>query len=93
MLVVPDGSPFHHALDVERRGGPPPDALAHALGPQAMARWGEIEVIAKLLDQPAHLILRHVLQHGDTALIQDHSLQIVRCDTAQLWRVIGRRPL
>ena len=92
VLIPPDASPFHHALDVEMRAHPAPEALTQALGPHAMARWGEIEVIAKLLDQPAHLTLRRALAQGAAVLIRDHGLQIARCDTVTFWRVIGRRP-
>ncbi|MFN7052450.1 MAG: hypothetical protein ACK4NH_10070, partial [Gemmobacter sp.] len=68
VLIPPDGSGFCHALDVESRAFAPPAALARALGPGAMRRWGEIEVIAKLVDLPAHLVLRLVLQ-GDGPLL------------------------
>ena len=68
-------------------------ALAQALGGDAMRRWGEIEVMAKLLDQPAHLMLRRVLSGEGAALIRHYSLEIRRCDTAELWLVLGRRPV
>lgn len=93
VLIVPEGSEQRFALDVERRDLAVPEALAQALGGDAMRRWGEIEVMAKLLDQPAHLMLRRVLSGEGAALIRDNSLEIRRCDTAELWLVLGRRPV
>lgn len=92
VLLTPNGGGAHYALDVERRDLPPPEALVRALGPGAMARWGEIEVIAKLLDQPAHLVLRAVQADGVAALCHRHAIRLARCDTETLWRVVGQRP-
>ena len=93
VLLPPAGDGRHYALDVERRDLPPPEALARALGPRALQRWGEIEVIAKLLDHPAHLVLRRVLAGGGPDLLRAHGLRIRRSDTPALWRVVGRRPV
>jgi hypothetical protein len=98
VLVPPAGTALRFALDVERRDRPAPAALARVLGPRAMERWGEIEVIAKLTDLPAHLVLRRVLAGGagaaeaTAALAQAQGLRLARCDTAELWRVVGCRP-
>lgn len=81
-----------YALDVELRAPAPPEALAALLGPDAMQRWGEIEVMAKLLDIPAHLVLRRVLAGDGPGLIRAGGLRILRADTGDLWRVVGCRP-
>jgi len=91
VLLTPGGDGLRFAIDVECRALPPPEALIHALGPEAMKRWGEIEVIAKLLDRPAHLVLRDVQAKGIEALCQRHAIRLARCDTAALWRVVGCR--
>ena len=93
VLVPPDASAYSYAIDVERRDLPVPEALAQALGPDAIRAWGRIEVIAKLLHKPAHLVLRCALQGEEPALIAQNGLQILRSDTADHWRVIGRPPL
>jgi len=89
VLLTPAGDGLRYALDVERRDLPPPEALARALGPLAMECWGEIEVIAKLLDRPAHLVLREVQAGGVAALCARHGIRLARCDTDRLWRVVG----
>lgn len=81
---------WRYALDVELRAPPAPARLAAVLGARAMQRWGEIEVIAKLLDCPAHLVLRQALALGEAALIRDHGMQLLRADTALHWCVVGR---
>lgn len=93
VLILPEAHGFTYALDVERRDLPPPAALADALGKNAMQRWGEIEVMAKLLDIPAHLVLRRVLAGGGPALIAEYKLEMARRDSDSLWCVIGRKPL
>lgn len=93
VLIPPESDGFVYALDVERRDLPNPTALAAVLGPLAIQRWGEIEVMAKLLDTPAHLILRQVLAVGVQVLMAENGLAIIRQDSASLWCVIGRRPL
>jgi hypothetical protein len=80
-----------YALDIELRTAPPPEAIAGLLGPDAMQRWGEIEVMAKLLDIPAHLVLRRVLAGKGPDLIRAHQIVFCRADTDDLWRVVGRR--
>lgn len=92
LLIPPAGDGHLYALDVEARALPVPEALRAALGPRAMARWGEIEVMAKLVDLPAHLMLRRVLAGEGPALIAAHGIEICRCDTPDFWRVIGRCP-
>lgn len=81
-----------YALDVELRALPVPPHLGRALGPQAMRHWGRIEVMAKLLDIPAHLMLRRHLAGEAAALIRAHGLTFCRADTATHWRIVGRRP-
>lgn len=87
----PDG--HRYALDVERRDLPPPEQLAALLGEDAMAAWGEIEVMAKLLDIPAHLLLRRVLAGERDGLVRSHRIEFRRADTPGLWRVVARCPL
>lgn len=85
----PGGDPAdRYALDVECRGLPPPAALAAALGPRAMALWGELEVVAKLSGQPVHLVLRAHLAGQDPRAAP--GLEIRRADTAGHWIVLGR---
>lgn len=91
MLIPPKGAGFDYALDVERRDLPAPEALARTLGPRALERWGEIEVIAKLMDLPAHLVLQRVLAGEGPALCLMHGIEIARSDTLTLWRIFGRR--
>lgn len=89
MFCPVPGDGWHYALDVEARNLPAPEHLTRALGPDAMRKWGEIEVMAKLSDLPAHLVLRAVLA-GQPPNIP--GLQTLRADTPDLWCIIGRVP-
>jgi hypothetical protein len=91
VLLTPPGDRRRFALDVECRDLPAPEALTCTLGPHALPLWGEIEVIAKLLDHPAHLVLRAVQTDSVAALCAQHGIALARCDTAALWRVVGYR--
>ena len=93
VLIPTEHKAYAYALDVERRDLPAPEALAQALGPDAMKRWGEIEVIAKLLDLPAHIVLRAVLAGDGPALRWGQGIEMHRTDSLTHWRVIGRRTL
>lgn len=91
VFLPPSGAAHAFAIDVEPRHRPAPPALAAALGRDAMARWGEIEVMAKLTGLPAHLVLRRVLAGGGAALAAGYGLEIARADTPGHWVVAGRR--
>lgn len=80
-----------YALDVERRDLPVPEHLARVLGARALRRWGTVEVIAKLLDTPAHLVLRRVLAGEGPHLLRAHGIRLLRADTPDLWRIVGCR--
>jgi hypothetical protein len=91
VLLVPEGTIGSYALDVERRDLPQSEAVATALGPEYLQRWGEIEVMAKLLDLPAHLVMQEVQAGNGSRLRQRHGIDIQRQDTGEHWIVIGRR--
>jgi len=80
---------FRHALDVEPKCTPLPAPLARALGGADPALWTEIEVIAKLTDTPAHLVLR---AHAAGAGIRPPGLEIRHCDSATHHIAVGRVP-
>lgn len=90
MFCPAPGDPARYALDVEARALPVPAALRAQLGPDAMSRWGEIEVVAKLIGEPAHLVLRSTLRGEPAGLRTRHGITLQRADTPTHWRVIGR---
>lgn len=92
VVVAPAGDGFDYALDVERRDCPIPEFLASALGRSAMETWGVVEVFAKLLDVPAHLMLLRFLAEGLTKTASENAIELFRDDTETHWRIIGRRP-
>ncbi|WP_435257305.1 hypothetical protein ACSBLW_14450 [Thioclava sp. FR2] len=90
VLFPPAIDGFDYALDVERRDAPLPEFLTALIGPLGLKAWGEIEVVAKLLNVPAHLVLRRYLAEGLPAILERESIEIARSDTITHWRVVGR---
>lgn len=81
-----------YALDVEKRRSEDFCYVSSALGSTGLSLWVEVEVLAKLTNEPAHLILRQVLA-GKRAMICDvHGIEVCRMDTASHWTAVGRRP-
>lgn len=82
---------WRYALDVENRRPDDCDYVSSALGFSGLSMWVEIEVFAKLIDEPAHLVLRQVLA-GDRERIRSiHGIEIIRMDTPSHWIAVGRR--
>lgn len=91
VFEAPEDDGTCYALDVEARDAACPDHLASALGPGGLERWTEIEVLAKLIDLPAHLVLRAALAGEAWCRPERLGIEIVRRDTAAHWVAVGRR--
>ncbi|MEY8120511.1 hypothetical protein AB9F26_20090 [Falsihalocynthiibacter sp. BN13B15] len=79
------------AIDVELRSEPASAQLTKALGEDALARWTEIEVLAKLYDVPAHIVLTQVQSLSPQVFAQKFPAEILRCDTASHFIAVGRK--
>lgn len=82
---------WRYALDVEKRRLDDFSYVRSALGSSDMSMWVEIEVLAKLTDKPAHLVLRHVLAGDHKRIRGVHGIEIFRMDTPSHWIAVGRR--
>ncbi|PJB67205.1 MAG: hypothetical protein CO094_04745 [Anaerolineae bacterium CG_4_9_14_3_um_filter_57_17] len=85
-----DATGYAYALDVEPRTRPCPAAIAKALGcgndsDEALRRWTELEVTAKLTETPVHLLL--LAQSRPV----ENEIQMIRCDTDSHWIAVGMR--
>ena len=79
-----------YALDVEARE---PDAcgfVSSALGARQLASWVEVEVVAKLINTPAHLIFRQFMAGQRGSILKSHQIEVLRSDTDRHWIAIGR---
>lgn len=83
-------SPVRYAIDVELKTKAVPEAIGGRLGLDGLARWTEIEVLAKLTETPAHLVLRRSIGADMNRLRQDWGIEILRCDTPTHFIAIGR---
>mgnify|MGYP003665285858 CR=1 FL=1 len=68
-VFVPAADGVPYALDIERKDAllePETVSILGAIAPDAPAllTWTRIEVLAKLTDVPAHLVMRNVARHG-----------------------------
>lgn len=90
VFIAPPGNGDRFALDVESRSACVPGLLDDALGAEPMRRWTEIEVLAKLTNTPALVVLKDLIA-GKTPLVHAmQQLEISRCDTPDHWMAVGR---
>lgn len=82
---------WRFALDVEKRRSDNCGYVSSALGSAGLSLWVEVEVLAKLINEPSHLVLQQVIV-GERAMICDvHGIEVLRMDTASHWIAVGRR--
>lgn len=84
-------SDWLYTLDVENKRSDCCESVTAALGSIELAKWVDIEVIAKLLNLPAHLVLRQVLADNLITTDVECSIEIIRADINTHWIAIGRR--
>jgi hypothetical protein len=65
--------------------------VSSVLGAAGLASWVEVEVTAKLIDTPAHLVLRQFLAGHQIAILKAHGIEVLRLDTNSHWIAVGRR--
>ena len=82
---------WRYALDVENRRTDDCSYVSSALGSLGLSVWVEVEVLAKLVDEPAHLVLRQVIAGDRETICGDRGLEIIRMDTPSHWIAVGRR--
>ena len=80
---------WRYAIDVELQV-PAPEFIQPVLGSDGLARWVEIEVVAKLTDTPAHIIFQRRLRESLQCILDDHGIEIRHCDTSSHWIAVGR---
>jgi hypothetical protein len=90
-LLPFDVNGWQYALDVETRQHDKDNRVESALGMEGLSRWVEIEVVAKLMDTPAHLVFRQVVRCGLPAILCTHGIEIRRLTTSHHWLAVGRR--
>ena len=89
---------FQYALDIECHDGAAPMQVTRYLTKlrieePPLKAWTEIEVIAKLTNTPAHLLLRRITTAGGISALRTEGIAIRRVDLPGLWLAVGRRPL
>lgn len=82
---------WRYALDVENRRPDDCSYVSSALGSSGLSMWVEVEVFAKLIDEPAHLVLRQVLAGHQERIRGVHGIELLRMDTPSHWIAVGRR--
>lgn len=90
-LTSTDNCSWHYAVDVELKADPLPEFIAAALSGDAIQRWGDIEVVAKLSNVPSHLVLREFVLGRFVELVVEYGIELMRMDTESHWVVVGRR--
>ncbi len=63
------------------------------MGEPPLKAWTEIEVIAKLTDTPAHLLLKRITAAGGIGPLRPEGITIQRVDGPDFWLAVGRRRL
>ncbi len=83
------------ALDVERWDSPLSPEIVQALRAasvsEALRRWTELEVIAKLTSWPSALLLRQVAHGTELDELRPEGLTLYRADTYELCISVGLR--
>lgn len=90
-FVTDANDEWRYAIDVENRRLDYSGYVSSALGSSGLSMWVEVEVFAKLIDEPAHLVLRQVLAGGQQRIRGVHEIEIMRMDTASHWIAVGRQ--
>ncbi|GAB5388172.1 MAG: hypothetical protein Alpg2KO_11400 [Alphaproteobacteria bacterium] len=81
-----------YAIDIEDIIADADNPVLQALGADAPSRWAGIEVIAKLTNMPAHLVLRQVLDQGLDQILEQSQIEIRYHQSDHHILAIGRRP-
>lgn len=82
---------WRYALDIEIKRSDNSDYVVSVLGKAGLSLWVEVEVLAKLTDEPAHSMLQQVLAGRQATICAGHGIEICRMDTASHWIAVGRR--
>lgn len=82
---------WQYALDVEDRSFGSSDHVVSALGGEGLQSWLEIEVIAKLTDMPAHIVLRQFIKGCWQSSLRRNRIVLKRCNTESHWMLLARR--
>lgn len=82
---------WRYALDVENTAPDECDYVSSALQGSELPDWVEIEVLAKLTNQPAHLVFRQALAGEYERTCRIYGLEILRVDTLSHWIALGRK--
>lgn len=94
-VFVPPSDGAIYALDVERKDAvlePEIGSVLRDISAEVpLLTWTQIEVAAKLLDRPAHLMMRDAQRQGLAALLSDAGIKICPSPHATHWISIGRR--
>lgn len=93
----PEAAGWRYALDVERKDTPLDPGLSavlSALDPSAdpLLTWTRIEVAAKLLDRPAHLLLRRAQAQGLPGLAAAAGIEVADPPHPHHWISVARIP-
>jgi hypothetical protein len=79
------------AIDVESKRPDSCNFVSLALGPAGLSHWVEVEVTAKLINTPAHIVLRKFLEGRRMEMFKDNCIEVLRIDTNDHWVAVGRR--
>jgi len=81
---------YKYAIDVELKDTIPSKHLMNILGQDALLKWCEIEIIAKLSNIPAHIILLYTRTKSISYLMQKYNINSVYIKTDTHYFVIGK---
>src|SRR5690349_8099148 len=79
VFIAPPGNRDSFALDVESKGAHVPGLLDDVLGAEPMRQWTEIEVLAKLTNTPALVVLKDFIAGNASLSHARQRLEIFRC--------------
>lgn len=82
---------WKYALDVEDRSFDSGDHIVSALGVEGLQSWLEIEVVAKLTDTPAHIVLRQFTRGHWQSNLRRNRIILQHCNTESHSMLVARR--
>lgn len=85
-----DDNEWNYAIDAEPKCLPFPEYFNMIFGVQSPKLWNYTEIIAKLINTPAYLIIKYVRKERLNFLKEYYEIEFYDCDTKDHWITVGR---
>ncbi|MEM9496412.1 MAG: hypothetical protein AAGA28_00710 [Pseudomonadota bacterium] len=85
------GGNFQFALDVEDRVTWEKRSLRNSLVAVHPAHWVDVEVVAKLINKPAHIIFLEARRHSIRTLLNQNGIELLRLEICSHFISVGRK--